>query len=260
MTQSARAAALRSTAIATTPGAGRGIIGLGGGCLRQAENSAAEAAADRAQRRAQDTQRREHGCEPRLRQIPRPTLCPPRRDRSRNAPACGVAAAARAQTADAGGGRRDVIDLAGRYGSAGERHRSGAQAQAGGCDPGRGGHLRSGGEEARGMDHPAQRRQRRVGRALSRLHIRQSELALADLPAPAPRGGAVGRPPRRCHRVGMVRERIAAVGQGQILAGAGHDRARRPGQCRASGARRLAQRFHVRGYREHRARSVRRAC
>ena len=110
------------------------------------------------------------------------------------------------------------------------------------------------------MDHPAQRRQRRVGRALSRLHIGQSELAFADLPAPAHRSGAVGRPSRRRHRVGVVRKRIAAVGQRQILAGAGDDRARRPRQCGASGARRLAQRFHVRGHREHGARPVRRAA
>ncbi len=90
--------------------------------------------------------------------------------------------------------------------------------------------------------------------------IGQSELAVADLPAPAPRGGAVGRPSRRCHGVGMVRKRIAAVGQGQVRAGAGDARARRPRQCGASGARRLAQRFHVRGHREHGARPVRRAA
>ena len=39
-------------------------------------------------------------------------------------------------------------------------------------------------------------------RALSRLHRGQSELALADLPAPAHRGGAVGRPSRRRHGAG----------------------------------------------------------
>ena len=92
------------------------------------------------------------------------------------------------------------------------------------------------------------------------IHRGQSELALADLPAPAHRSGAVGRPSRRRHRVGVVRKRIAAVGQRQILAGAGDDRARRPGQCGAPGARRLAKRFHVRGHREHGARSVRRAA
>ena len=50
--------------------------------------------------------------------------------------------------------------------------------------------------------------------------VGQSELALADFPAPAPRGGAVGRPSRRRHGLGMVRKRIAALGQGQVLAGA----------------------------------------
>jgi len=41
------------------------------------------------------------------------------------------------------------------------------------------------------MDYPAQRRQRRLGRALSRIRRRQSELALADVHAPARRSGAV---------------------------------------------------------------------
>ena len=97
---------------------------------------------------------------------------------------------------------RDVIDLAGRQGRAGKRHRAGAQAQAGGCDAGAGRDIRSGRAQARRMDHPAQRQQRRLGRTLSRLHLRQSELAVADLPAPAHRGGAVGRPSRRRHGAG----------------------------------------------------------
>ena len=41
-----------------------------------------------------------------------------------------------------------------------------------------------------------------IGRALSRLHLGQSELAVADLPAPAHRGGAVGRQARRRHGAG----------------------------------------------------------
>jgi hypothetical protein len=61
----------------------------------------------------------------------------------------------------------------------------------------------------------------------------------------------LGRPSRRCHRMGVVRKRIAFIGQRQILAGTGHDRARRPGPCGASGTRRLAKRFHVRRHREH---------
>ena len=51
---------------------------------------------------------------------------------------------------------------------------------------------RSGRQKACGMADPAQRRQRRVGRTLSRLPCRQSELAVADVPAPAHRGRAVG--------------------------------------------------------------------
>ena len=98
--------------------------------------------------------------------------------------------------------RRDVVDLAGRYRSAGKRHRTGAQAQVRRCDAGAGRDIRSGREETRRMDHPAQRQQRRVGRALSRLHRGQSKLALADFPAPAPRGGAVGRPSRRRRGLG----------------------------------------------------------
>ena len=131
--------------------------------------------------------------------------------------------------------------------------RAGAQAQAGRCHADRKRTISD--PVARKLAEwidPAQRRQWRLGRALSRLHRRQSELAVADLPAPAHRSRAVGRPSRRRHGVGVVRERIAAVGQRQIRAGAGDARARRPGQCRASGARRLAQRSDVGGYREQR--------
>ena len=118
----------------------------------------------------------------------------------------------------------------------------------------------SGRKEACRMDHPAQRRQRRLRRALPRVHRGQSELAVADLPAPAHGSGAVGRPSRRRRRVVVVRERIAGVGQRPIFAGARHARARRPRQCRAAGARSLAQRSDVGGHREHRARPVRRAA
>ena len=45
------------------------------------------------------------------------------------------------------------------------------------------------------------------------------------------RSGAVGRPSRRRHGLGVVRKRIAALGQGHVLAGAGDARARRPRQC-----------------------------
>ena len=263
MTPSARAAALRSTALATSLALAVGLSALAADAWAKpkvplpkprpiARNVVPKTSARNTLRRPAPP--------PGIPRPPRPPLPAAHRPGARDAPACGAAAATARKPAVAGRGGRDVIDLAGRYRCAGKRHRAGAQAQAGGCDPGRGGDIGSGRKKARGMDHPAQRRQRRVGRALSRLHLGQSELAVADLPAPAPRGGAVGRPSRRRHRVGMVRKRIAAVGQGQVLAGAGDARARRPRQCRAPGARGLAQRSDVGGHRERRARSVRRAA
>ena len=215
MTPSARAAALRSTALATSLVLAIGWPTAGG--LGQAKSSTAEAAADRAQRGSQSRQEyrtcRKHGF--RYRHQDRNQEHLSGRDRfpfrtrgtcpgARDAPACGLAASAGAQTGRPGGGGRDVIDLAGRHRRAGKRHRTGPQAQARGCDPGSGGDIGSGRAKARGMDHPAQRRQWRLGRALSRLHRGQSELAVADLPAPAHRGGAVGRPSRRRHRVVVV--------------------------------------------------------
>ena len=55
----------------------------------------------------------------------------------------------------------------------------------------------------------------------------------------------------------VVRERIADFGQGTAGAGEGHAGARRPRQCRAPGARSLAQRSDVGGYRDRGARPVR---
>ena len=63
-----------------------------------------------------------------------------------DAPACSVAAA-RAQTGHTGCDCRDVVDLAGRHRSAGKRHRTGAQAQARRCHAGASRDLRSGREE-----------------------------------------------------------------------------------------------------------------
>ena len=48
----------------------------------------------------------------------------------------------------------------------------------------------------------------------------------------------------------VVRKRKAAVGQRQVLAGEGDDRARRSRQCRTPGARCVAARRHVGGHRE----------
>ena len=57
--------------------------------------------------------------------------------------------------------------------------------------PGR--HLGSGGAQARRMDHPEQRQQRRHQQALSRFHRRQSELAEPRDVLPPRRGAALGR-------------------------------------------------------------------
>ena len=110
------------------------------------------------------------------------------------------------------------------------------------------------------MADPAQRQQQRHRRALPRLPVRQSELALADLPAPAAGSLAVGRQARRCGGVVVVRERIADLGQGTARARQGHAGARRPRQCRAPGARSLPQRSDVGGYRDRGARHVRAIC
>ena len=263
MIPSARAAALRSTALATSLALAVGLAALPAGCLGQAKSSPAEAAADRPQRRS-----KAHGTDQRARRSPCPDgggPCGAGRARSCaassgacDAPACRLAAPAQAR--GAGSGSRDVLDLAGRQGRAGKRHRAGAQAEARGRHPGAGRDIGSGRPQARGMADPAQRQQWRLRRALSRLHLGQSELAVADLPAPAHRGRAVGRPPRRRHGLVVVRKRIADFGQGQVRAGEGHDRARRSHQCRTAGARGLAQRWHVGRHRERGARSCSARC
>ena len=83
MTRSARAAALRSTALATSLALAVRIVGLCGGSRRQAQGSIAEAAADRAQRRAQNRRRYRHA--------PAAARTPPRSTAS--APAAPVAGA-----------------------------------------------------------------------------------------------------------------------------------------------------------------------
>ncbi len=132
--------------------------------------------------------------QPPLRQRPRPLL---RRHCSRpqrvSMPPCRHPR----KTRGAGSGCRDVHDVAGRQGRAGKRHRAGAQAEARGCNPGAGRDIGSGRPQACGMADPAQRQQRRFRRALPRVCLGQSELAVANLPAPAHRGSALGRPPRR---------------------------------------------------------------
>ena len=55
------------------------------------------------------------------------------------------------------GGRCHFVDTAGRHRRAGKRHRTRAQEEARGCDPGGSCDIGSGGEKTRGMGHPAQR-------------------------------------------------------------------------------------------------------
>ena len=106
------------------------------------------------------------------------------------------------------------------------------------------------------MGDPAQRQQQCHRRALSRLHHGESELAVPELPAPPPGGCAVGRQARRRRGVVLVRERVAAIGQGPVRAGPRHAQPGGSRQCRAPGARSLAQRCHVGGDGEQHPRPV----
>ena len=66
MTPSSRAAALRSTVLATGLALAVGLSACGGRCRGQAKSSTAEAAADRAQRRAQDRARAAKNTPPKI--------------------------------------------------------------------------------------------------------------------------------------------------------------------------------------------------
>ena len=157
MTRSARAAALRSTALATKSGARP--IGAGRAC--RAQDSLAPSRKFRCRSRGRSpasvvpksAPSGQHARTARAPKRRRWRLRQPRqpRDRARScaaspgardAPACRLAAAA--QAGGAGGGGRDVVDLAGRRRRAGKRHRAGAQAQAGRCHAGAGRDIGSG--------------------------------------------------------------------------------------------------------------------
>ena len=228
MTSSApRQPRLRSTAVGDS--AWRwpsGLSALGSATpRRQAKGSAAKAAADRAQRRAAKTASEELGksseqtCDRRTeyrRRRPRPrgrlpVGAAPMRWRPaatrRHARACRrrrkppvtrprsppTSSTSQADT-DA---LENVIELV-------RKHKPGDATQARPRSP-----IRSRANSPNGSSCAA-RTTARLGRALSRLHRRQPELAVADLPAPAHRSRAVGRPSRRRRRVGVVRGRIAA--------------------------------------------------
>ena len=235
MTRSARAAALRSTALATSLALAAGLSAFAATPPPSPKFHCRSRGRSRAMSCPQTTPVAAAAAQ---------NAAPIAGKRARRArpgaghpPACSCCRRPRANR-HTGRDRRDVVDLAGRHRSAGKRHRAGAQAQAGRRHAGPGRDLRSGCEETRRMDHPAQRQQRRVGRALSRLHRGQSELAFADLPAPAPRGGAVGRPSRRRRGRGRWFENESPLSaKGKFSLAKRHDRARRPRQCRAPGAR-----------------------
>ena len=237
MTRSARAAALRSTALATSLALAVGIVGL-----------AVEAAAkprfhcrSRGRSRATSCQTARYRCQNTAPVRPPPNtarpLPPPRAARAGagDPPACGLPPPPRKPRCRPRSPRHrrprradnealeNVIELVRK-----RKPADATQAQAAISDP-----------VARKLAEWIILRSDNNGASVERYRafiVGQSELALADLPAPPPRGGAVGRPSRRRHGLGMVRKRIAAVGQGQVLAGARHDRARRPGQCRTPGA------------------------
>ena len=228
------------------PGGRRGIVGVDRGRLGEAQKSSiAEAAADRAQRRAQNRtrgQKRDKRPRPRI-PLPlrrglaardravlprRASTRPCRRRASRRLTPAAVAATSSTSQADTDA-LENVIELVRKH-----RPADATEAEATITDP-----------VARKLAEWIILRSDDNGASVERYRAfiaGQSELAVADLPAPPPRGGAVGRPSRRRHRMGVVRERIAVVGQGQVRAGAGDAGARRPRQCRAPGARRLAQR------------------
>ena len=185
MTRSARAAALRSTALATSL-----ALAVAPGRLRGRSRakpkvpcrSRGRSRATSFPRTAPSTCRASRAAAP----APRSRLAP------RDAASPRAAAAAAAQAVGAGRDRRDVVDLAGRYRGAGKRHRAGAQAasrrmrpqaQAAISDP-------VARKLAEWVD-PAQRRQRRVGRALSRV-------SSAPIRAGPRRPSCAGASRRRC--------------------------------------------------------------
>ena len=265
VTPSARRAALRSTAAGDVADARRRSVGAGAAGLGQ--GSDAKTAADRPQRGAEDGAgeyrggRAEACRQPRRcktaafgRQRQRPLWRRPRA----SMPRCPAGAQ---QAGRSGRGRRDVIDLAGRQGRAGERHRARAQAasratrrrlQATISDP--------------------------VARKLAEWLILRSD----DNGATVERYRAFLAANPSWPSQTFLRRRIEAAlwddqrddsavwswfenespvsAKGRFALAKAMLGARRPRQCRAAGARSLAQRSDVGGHRERRARPVRRAA
>jgi len=225
------------------------------GCLGQAASSTAEAAPDRPQRRSQDDAcgRRCQDCRscpdpdrPRLAStsladtsfastsfastslastsLARHQLWLPRRAsmpyRLHAKPVTPAAVAATSSTSQSDkDALESVIELV-------RKHKAADATQAQACD------LRSGRAQARGMADPAQRRQWCDGRALSRLPCRQSELALADILRRRLEAALWDDHRDDATVWSWFENEIAGLGQRQVRAGAGNDRARRSRQCR----------------------------
>ena len=175
VTPSARAAALRSTALATSLALAVGLSACAADACGQAQGSAAEAAADRAQCRPEYAAKNT---------APRPAQPPgiprPSQPRARAAPA--MAPATRQHAALPPPTRKPTVrrprsprrrrprrptPMRWKTSSnwcASTSRRTRPRLEAAISDPVA--------QEARRMDHPAQRRQRRLGRALSRVHHR----------------------------------------------------------------------------------------
>ena len=242
MIPSARAAALRSTALATSLALAVGLAAFPLGCLGQAKSSPAEAAADFPQRDSkahgidQRARRARPACGgPRLR--PRPLLrrqfsrlrrasMPPCRNPRKHVAPAAVAATSSTSQADKDA-LENVIELV-RKQKPGDAN----QAQATISDP-----------VARKLAEWLILRSDNNGASVERYRAfvsanpswpsqtflrRRIEAALWD--------------DRRDDASGLVlvRKRIADFGQGQVRAGEGHARARRSHQCRTAGPRGLA--------------------
>ena len=172
MTPSARAAALRSTALATSLALAVGLSALAADAWAKPKVPLPKPRPI-ARNVVPKTVRQDYRADAKTAaRSTAPAAAPrPPRTRARDAPACGLAAAARkppppaavAATSSTSQADTDalenVIELV-------RKHKPADATQAEAAIIG------SGREETRGMDHPAQRRQRRVGRALSRLHRR----------------------------------------------------------------------------------------
>ena len=224
MTRSVRAAALRSTALATV----LALVGRRWRCRpRPSKGAAAKAAADRAQCRARDDvgdRARDAARTPtraplRSRQTAHAPAAAPHRLRRRGSrpavtrkPVTPAAVAATSTTSQADkDALENVIELLRK-----RKPDDATQAEAAISDP-----------VARKLAEWLILRSDNNNVTVERYRafiVGQSELAVADLPAPAARSSAVGRQARRRCDLVVVRKRIPDLGQGPAGAGQSDDR------------------------------------